>query len=104
MEFGRCILGKRDGVEHWTCDYQPPLCTYSDKTAKAAGDSSSRNLASPYTVKLYPQCKKCLGKQGRTLGTELRTGGQPARQKAVQSGKDVIGKHAKKPPVSSKTK
>jgi RHS repeat-associated protein len=79
--------GEKDEVQHWTCDHQPPRCTYSDKTATKSGDSSAKAAASPSNVRLYPHCKNCSSNQGQTLGAMMSKGGAQMRQDAVDFGK-----------------
>lgn len=50
----------KTGLQHWTCDHQPPKNLYGPGAAR----STHRQSRQPGAVRLYPHCKWCARKQG----------------------------------------
>lgn len=75
-----------DGTQHWTCDHQPAVCTYSDtgtKGRRPGGTVATATSNTPGAVRLYPHCKKCSNSQRNALSQQTRMPGGQAAISAV---------------------
>jgi RHS repeat-associated protein len=73
------------GLQHWTCDHQPPRSSYNSKTAASgtAGAQAAAQSTTPGAVRLYPHCKSCSRAQGQALSAQVRPpGGRAALAQA----------------------